>query len=67
MFGYILKAAVVLVVIGAIFVAGIITGGSFVTSMTEDSILRRVEVCMPAQSAEELRPCLATGEGQTQP
>lgn len=61
-YGVVFKVIAFLVVAGGIFLAGFITGGSWATGMTEDSVLRRIEQCVPAQSAEDLRPCLATSE-----
>jgi energy-converting hydrogenase Eha subunit G len=61
-YGFVFKAIAVLVVIGGIFLTGFITGGSWATGMTQDSVLRRIEQCVPAQSPEDLRPCLDTSE-----
>lgn len=66
-FAFLFKAMAFLVVVGGIFLAGFISGGSFATGMTEDAVLNRVSRCVPAQSAEDLRPCLAGDDGQGQP
>lgn len=63
-FGVIFKTIALLVVVGSIFGLGVIVGGSFATGMTQDAVLRYMEQCLPAEKAEELEPCLATGGGE---
>lgn len=65
-FGFIFKAIVFLVVAGGIFLTGVITGGSVATGMSEEGMLNQIDQCMPAESADDLRPCLV-GDGQVQP
>lgn len=66
-FGFVFKAAIYLVVIGGIFLAGVIAGGSFATGMVTEGVIMQVEKCVPAQTAEELRPCLTTSGDKAQP
>lgn len=63
-FGFLLKAMAFLVIVGSIFGLGVIVGGSFATGMTQDAVLRYMEQCLPAESPEELEPCLATDGGE---
>jgi len=65
-FGFVFKAIAFFVVVGAIYLAGVITGGAFATGMSEEGMLNQIDQCMPAESAEDLRPCLV-GDGQVQP
>lgn len=58
---FIIKAAVVLAVVGSIFFGGLLTGGAFATGMAEESVLQHVARCLPAQTIDQLRPCLAQG------
>ncbi|MDP5226901.1 MULTISPECIES: hypothetical protein [Arthrobacter] len=66
-FGFVFKAIAFLVIVGGIFLAGVIAGGSFATGMVQDGVIQQVQQCMPAQTAEELRPCLTTTDGEAQP
>ncbi|PFG69099.1 hypothetical protein B0O41_3950 [Propionibacteriaceae bacterium ES.041] len=66
-FAFVFKAIAFVVVVGGIFLAGVIAGGSFATGMTQDGVIQQVQQCMPAQTAEDLRPCLATTDGKAQP
>lgn len=63
-FGFIFKAIAFLVIVGSIFGLGIIVGGSFATGLTRDAVLRYMENCLPAETAEQLEPCLATDGGE---
>lgn len=64
MFGFVLKAIVVIVIVGGIFGLGVIVGGAFATGMTEDAVLRYMSECLPAETAEQLEPCLAVDGGE---
>lgn len=48
-----------LVVVGAIFAAGVVVGGSFATGSAEDSQRARIERCLPITTAGELHACLS--------
>jgi hypothetical protein len=63
-YGFIFKAIFGLVIVGSIFGLGIIVGGSFATGLTQDAVLRYVSHCLPAETAEQLEPCLTTGGGE---
>lgn len=65
-YGFIFKFIAFLVVVGGIFLAGVVVGGGWATGMSEEGMLRQIDQCMPAESAEDLRPCLV-GDGQVQP
>ncbi|AXK45943.1 hypothetical protein [Brachybacterium saurashtrense] len=63
-FGLIFRAIAFLVIVGSIFGLGVIVGGSFATGMTQDAVLRYMDNCLPAETAEQLEPCLATDGGE---
>lgn len=58
-YAFVVKLIALLVVVGGIFLTGALVGGAFATGTTQQGALRQVEHCLPAQSAEQLRPCLA--------
>lgn len=56
---FIFPAVVVLVIVGAIFVVGVIVGLGFATSAAEAGVQKRIEECLPVETGEELETCLA--------
>lgn len=66
-FGFLFKAIAFLAVVGGIFLAGVLAGGSFATGMAEEGVMRQVQPCLPAQTVEALRPCLAADGEAGQP
>ncbi|GAA1769104.1 hypothetical protein [Nostocoides vanveenii] len=61
MAGFVIKAVLGLVVVGAIWFFGFVAGGAFATGMAEESVLQHVARCLPAETIDQLRPCLAQG------
>lgn len=57
---FITGAIVLLVVVGSIFVLGVIVGGSWNAGMEEKGGLDRetVQACLPAETVDELEQCL---------
>lgn len=57
---FITGAIVLLVVVGAIFILGVIVGGSWNAGMEDQGGLDRqvVQECLPAEDVDELEQCL---------
>lgn len=57
-FGFLFKAAGALLVIGGIFIAGFLAGGSFATGIAEGVPMEQIERCLPITSTDLLSGCL---------
>ena len=65
MSGFAFKAIGLLVVVGTIFIAGFMAGGSFATSSAEHAQRQALEMCLPLNTADEIDDCLdAAGGGR---
>lgn len=62
MSGFAFKAIGVLVVIGAIFVAGFIVGGGFATDAAKKSDSEQISRCLPIKTVDEANACLQGGD-----
>lgn len=59
---FIFQAVIGLVVVGTIFIFGVVVGGGFANDAAETGVQSRVAQCLPLETAQELEACLTTDE-----